>query len=481
MTDQSLNSATSDQDRALFVRGPIGKHLTTQAIPMFWGFLATFGFGIADGFFVAKLGTEPLAAVTLTGPVTGLVYGLTFGIGIGVASVVSRGLGRGDLSKVQRAVVDSLLLGTVLVLLLMIVGLMTIDPLFRLIGGNDATMPFVHDYMEVWYWGVFTVVVPYMGMSAIRASGDMKAASRILIYSSLANVVLDPLLIYGYGPVPRLEVQGAAIATVLAQIFAFGIALYLLNKKELISWVRPKVGEIVDSWKRVLQVGAPACATELVFPLVFSIIMVMIASFGDEALAGFGVASRIEMMAFIPIMAVNTTLGPFAGQNYGAGRMDRIHHAMSLSLRFVFIYGFAAAVFLALISGWLPTLFDPNPKVIRTAQIYLLIVPMSYALIGACFTMISVLNALGFPKPSMYLNIIRMIFFYLPLAWWLKDIWGPPGIFAATPLGFVLMLIATRMWYMAIMKKIENGSGEPDIDGASLVGGKGEEDRSPGK
>lgn len=199
--------------------------------------------------------------------------------------------------------------------------------------------------------------------------------------------------------------------------------------------------------------------------------MMMMASFGDEALAGMGVAGRIEMMAFIPIMAINTTMGPFAGQNYGAKRMDRVHEAMVLALKFVFIYGFASALLLALLSGWLPTFFDPNPEVIRIARNYLIIVPISYAVIGACFTMISVLNALGYPKPSMYLNIIRMLVFYLPLAYYLKGIWGPEGIFAATPLGFVLMLIATRIWYKAIMRKVD-GEFEgtaPELDGAVMA------------
>ena len=455
MNDDVTSPLGEGEDRALLARGPIGQHMVTQAIPMAWGFLATFGFGIADGLFVARLGTEPLAAVTLTGPVIGLVYGLTFGIGIGVASVVSRGIGGGDFHKVQRAVVDSLLLGVVMVLLLMVVGLMTIEPLFRAIGGNDNTMPFVYDYMEVWYWGVFTVVVPFMSMNAIRATGDMKAASRILTWPAVANVALDPLFIFGWGPVPRMEVQGAAIATVLAQVLAFGIAVFTLYRKDLITFLRPRVEEILDSWKRVLHVGAPACATELAFPVVFSVIMVFLASFGDEVLAGFGVASRIEMIAFIPIIAVNTTMGPFAGQNFGAGRMDRVHQAVSMSLRFVFLYGLAVAVLLAVLSSWLPSFFDPNPEVIRAARNYLLIVPCSYAVIGASFTMIATLNALGFPKPSMYLNIIRMIFLYLPLAWLLMKYWGPSGIFAATPLGFVPMFVATAIWYKRIVDRLD--------------------------
>lgn len=455
MNDDVTSLPGEGENRALLAHGPIGEHLVTQAIPMAWGFLATFGFGIADGLFVARLGTEPLAAVTLTGPVTGLVYGLTFGIGIGVASVVSRGIGGGDFYKVQRAVVDSLLLGVAMVLLLMVVGLMTIEPLFRAIGGNDNTMPWVHDYMEVWYWGVFTVVVPFMGMNAIRASGNMKAASRILTWPAIANVALDPLFIFGWGPVPRMEVQGAAIATVLAQVLAFGIAVFTLYRKDLITFLRPRVEEVLDSWKRVLHVGAPACATELAFPVVFSVIMVFLAGFGDEVLAGFGVASRIEMIAFIPIIAVNTTMGPFAGQNFGAGRMDRVHQAVFMSLRFVFIYGLAIAILLALLSGWLPSFFDPNPEVIRAARNYLLIVPCSYALIGASFTLISTLNALGFPKPSMYLNIIRMIFLYLPLAWYLMGIWGPSGIFAATPIGFVVMFVATAIWYKRIVERLD--------------------------
>lgn len=460
-------------ERAPLVRGPIGSHLVSQAVPMMWAFVATFGFNIVDTFFVARLGTEQLAALTLTGPVIGLVYGVTFGIGIGVASVVSRGLGGGSVTQVQRTVVDSLILGSVIVTLLMFAGLPTIEPLFRTLGGNDNTMPYVHDYMEVWYWGVITVVVPMMGMNAIRAAGDTRSASRILIYSSIANCILDPILIFGWGPIPALEVQGAAIATVLAQCLSFAIAAWLLRHKDLITFIKPKFSEMLDSWKRVLHVGGPACATELVMPVVFSFIMVFLAGFGDEALAGFGVASKVEMIAIIPIIAVNSAMGPFSGQNFGAGRMDRVHLAMRMSLRFVFIYGLASAIVLALVSTWLPSMFDPNPEVIRTARSYLLIVPCSYALIGGCFTMISALNALGFPKPSMWLNIIRMIFLYLPLAWWLKDIWGPAGIFAATPIGFVLMYVATGIWYKRIVNKLDTQEMER-IEASGVVAAEGD-------
>lgn len=477
MNETDTSRPDRGEERAPLVRGPIGKHMVTQAVPMAWGLLATFGFGIADGLFVARLGTQPLAAVTLTGPITGLVYGLTFGVGIGVASVVSRGIGGDDFYKVQRAVVDSLLLGVALVLILMVAGLFTIEPVFRAIGGNDNTMPWVHDYMTVWFWGVVTVVVPFMSMNAIRASGDMKMASRILTWPALANIVLDPLFIFGWGPFPRLEVQGAAIATVLAQVLALGIAIYGLHKKDLITFLKPHFTEVLDSWKRVLHVGGPACLTELAFPLVFSVIMIFLASFGDVVLAGFGVASRIEMIAFIPIIAVNTTMGPFAGQNFGAGRMDRVHQAMTMSIRFVFLYGLGIAVVLALLSGWLPSFFDPNPEVIKAAQIYLLIVPCSYCLIGASFTMISALNALGYPKPSMYLNIIRMVFLYLPLAWYLMQLWGPAGIFAATPIGFVLMYLATGIWYKRIMdrldaqemQRIEAAQDLPEADGSVVA------------
>lgn len=465
-TTVSPDLSSEGNDNAPLVRGPIGRHLTSQAIPMMWAYLATFGFLFVDTFFVAQLGTEQLAAITLTGPIVGLVYGLTFGIGIGVASVVSRGLGKGNISEIQRTIVDSLLLGTVVVTLLMFIGLPTIDPLFTLLGGNEHTMPHVRDYMEVWYFGLVSVVVPMMGMSAIRAAGDTKAASRILIYSSIANVILDPIFIFGWGPIPRMEMQGAAIATVIAQVYSFVIAIWILRRKELITTVKPKFEEMVRSWKRVLQVGGPACATEIVFPVVFAVIMAMLATYGDETLAGFGIASRVEMIALIPIIAVNTTMGPFTGQNYGAGRMDRVHHAMNLGLRFVFLYGFGVAILIALVSTWLPSLFDSDPEVIRVARNYLLIVPISYAVIGACFTMIAGLNALGYPKPSMYLNIIRMVAIYLPLAWFLKDIWGPAGIFAATPIGFVLMIVATRMWYTSIMKKVDGEF----VDGDSVQG-----------
>lgn len=240
-----IDAASDDTNvHAPLVRGSVGRHLRQQAIPMAYGIIAIFGFSLADTYFIAQLGTSELAAITFTVPVMSLIQGLVFGLGIGVASTISRVLGKGDLAKVQRITTDSLLLGTVVVAVLSAVGLMTMTELFSLIGANEDTLPLVRGYMRIWYLGVFFFIVPMVGISAIRAAGDTRTASRILIIAGVANLILDPLFIFGLGPFPRLEIEGAAVATVLAQFMTFIAAFYILRRKQLMAlsfrpWDKP--------------------------------------------------------------------------------------------------------------------------------------------------------------------------------------------------------------------------------------------------
>lgn len=455
MSDETVEQDERAPIIAPLVTGSVGGHLFRQAVPMAYGIVAIFGYSLVDTYFIAQLGTHELAAITFTGPVIGLIHGLTFGLGIGVASVISRGIGSGDHRQIRRVTTDSLLLGAIIVALLVIAGFATLTPLFSAMRADQDTLPLIREYMEIYYLGAMFLIVPMIGISAIRAAGDTRSVGRILIISGVVNIILDPILIFGWGPFPRLEMQGAALATVIAEIATFAITFYLLRKKQLIARTLPNWAETIASWKAVLHVGGPACATELVMPVVFFFITAMLASYGEEVVAGFGVASRIEMVAIIPMIALNSVIGPFVGQNFGAGRLDRVRDGVRKGVAFTVAYGLFCAGLLAATAGILSPLFDPNPEVIRVAKSYLYIVPICYGAVGSAFVMIAAFNALGHPRPSLVLNVGRMVFIYLPLAIFLGSWYGPTGIFLAAPLGNFLMVAAAGFWFRHIMKKLE--------------------------
>ena len=212
-------------DSAKLTSGPIGSTLVRLSAPMLVGILAMMAFHVVDTYFVARLGTLALASITLTFPVVMVVGTFTLGLGVGAMAVISQGIGAGDRSQIRRYTTDALTLAGCCVVVLMIVGLATFEPLFRLLGATDAMLPLIRRYMLIWYSGMLFYVVPIIGNNIIRATGDTLTPSVVMIVSVAVNGVLDPLLIFGWGPIPALGISGAGIATVLARGITLVVAL----------------------------------------------------------------------------------------------------------------------------------------------------------------------------------------------------------------------------------------------------------------
>jgi len=253
---------------ARLVRGPVGVHLRRLAIPMAFGFLAVLLFSIVDTFFVGQLGTEELAAIGFTFPVGFLVMSVGMGLGVGTASVLSRAIGAGRVGKAQRLATDALLLAAAIIIPVAAVGLATVDLLFGAMGARGRVLKLVHDYMDIWYLGVPMLVIPMVGNSAIRATGDTRTPAIVMGVAGVINLILDPLMIFGLLGFPRLEVKGAALATAIAWVFTLATALWLLIRREKLldlSW--QPLATRLRSWREILYVAGPAAGTSMVVPL----------------------------------------------------------------------------------------------------------------------------------------------------------------------------------------------------------------------
>lgn len=451
-----IEAGAGGPQRARLTEGPVGRHLWELAAPMVIGLVAVSSYSIADTYFVGQLGALPLAALGFTFPVSFSLIAVALGIGVGCSSVLSRLHGGGDRESAQRITTHSLLLAVLLGLVVMVAGLASIDQIFGLLGADRRTLPLVREYMEIYYFGGFLLILPLVGNFAMRSVGDARAPALIMSLSAAINVALDPLLIFGLLGFPRLEMQGAAIATVVANGTAVIASIWILHRREHLVRARYLAPDrLWDSWRRVLHVGVPATATNMLNPLTVGVITSFVAKFGPEAVAGFGVASRVESLVMIVIFAVSSSVTPFVGQNYGAGRIDRMRRMTRLSGAFCVVYGFVAALVLWPSAEPLAALFNDAEDVVSTAAAYLTIVPVTLGGFGLMLVAAAAFNALGKPMPPTAMTFAKLFVVYVPLAWLLSRAVGLLGIFWANAASHVLFGIVAYAWIRRTLAAVE--------------------------
>ena len=310
----------NDDERDL-TQGALVKHIARLAGPMALGIFAIMAMNIVDTYFVGQLGTQQLAAMSFTFPVVFFLSSLTMGIGVGVTSVVSRAVGRKDHQKARRVTTDALVLATLIVAVISVGGYLTIEPTFEVLGAEAELMPMIEEYMSIWYIGAAFLVVPMIGNAAIRSTGDTRTPALIMVGVALLNIGLDPLFIFGVGEWTGWGIGGAAAASVVSRGVALVASTWVLRYREdLITFVLPTLDTLLQSWKEVMWVGAPAGATRSVVPLTNAFITAIIAGFGTEAVAGYGAATRVEAFALILSNGLTSSLGPPRGTELGGGK-----------------------------------------------------------------------------------------------------------------------------------------------------------------
>jgi putative MATE family efflux protein len=428
-TDKSIKKP---ENSARLIKGSVGKTLVKLTIPMVVAIVGMVAFNLVDTFFVSKLGTTELAALSFTFPVVLVINSLAMGIGIGASAVISRAIGEGDQHRVKRLTTDSLVLALLIVGVFVILGLLTIEPVFRMLGAKGEILAFIKQYMGIWYIGMPFVVVPMVGNNAIRATGDTKTPSAIMLVAVCCNFIMDPLLIFGIGPFPRLAIAGAALATVISRSTTFIISLSVLFfRYKMLTLVKPKIKNVIESWKKILYIGLPTASTRIVVPLGIGVVTRIVSAYGKEAVAGYGVSSRIEFFALTVIAALSSVLGPFIGQNWGARKHDRVKKGIKYTEYFSLIWGAAVFLILLFMAAPIASIFNSNTSVVETIVLYLRIVSIGYGLQGIIMLTGSAMNVLNRPIHAAGIRIIQMFILYIPLALLGAYFFGLVGVFIA--------------------------------------------------
>ena len=432
---------------ALLTQGPVGRHLVHMTMPVLFGILMMMGQTFIDAWFIGKVGDRELAALGFAFPIIMVISSVAIGLGAGTSSVVARAIGAHDHRRARRLATDSLILSFGVTVILSVIGILTIWPLFRLLGAPEDMIPLIGGYMRILYFGVPFVVVGMVGMASMRATGDTRLPSMLMVLAALINLVLDPLLIFGIGPFPAMELNGAATAALLARGSIFVGTVYLMRSRlDMLTFNKPDIEELKKSWRDILHVGMPAAATNAIIPIATGVITAMLARYGPEAVAGFGVASRIESLTLVMFYALSAIIGPFVGQNISACKPDRIYTALKLCALFCLGVGLLTAGLLAALSSFLPSLFSENPEVTGVARLFLLVAPISYGAYGVVMVMNASFNGMGKPMPAVAISVARMAVIYVPLAIALQPIMGIAGIFGAYALANIVTGIVAYLW-----------------------------------
>lgn len=417
--------------RATLLEGDVRKHLLRLAFPLALGMLAMNSFSIVDTWFISRLGTRHLAALGFAIPIVMFYMGVIFGLNVGTSAALSRVYGEGDMDKFKRMATDAMTLGAVVITSAAVLGFALIVPVFRMMGASDSLMPLIWKYMAIWYCGLPFLGMMMIGNACIRATGDTRFPSATMISMSVLNAVIDPFLIFGWGPFPRMELAGAAATMVTSSYLMAVISVWFLifRKGILVAPIWHK--DIVTSWKRIMHVALPSMISNQISPISAAIITAMAAGFGKEAVAALGVATRIESLSTLAFYSIGAGLSIFSGQNYGAGNYGRIYECLRAGTRFAVIWGLLVAGVLWALAYQLPMLFDSNENVVAYTAKYLHWVPVSYIALGVMVVYNAMLNAIGRPFRATTLILLKAIVIYVPLAWYAQQHMGFAGILLA--------------------------------------------------
>lgn len=413
--------------------GPVKGHLIRLSVPMIWGIFAIISFQLVNTFYIGLLGTKELAAISFTFPLNYAIFSVTMGFGIAMSSVLSRLIGAGNEEDMKRITTHGLLMVFLISIGIAALGMSFHDSIFRAMGANEEMLPLIRDYMMIWFAGAVFITLPLVGNAALRAGGDSFTPSIIMTLAALVNVVLDPLLIFGLLGFPRLEIVGAAISTVFANGAAMLAGLFVIayRRKMLLSFSNLHMHKFGDSAKRLLIIALPAGLTNAIQPIVAGFIVAILAGYGPEAVAAFGVAGRVEAFAFIILMAVSVGLAPIVGQNWGAGLYGRVHETLKLAIGFNALWSLFIALILGVFAGPIAGLFSDSPAVVDTTKLFFWVVPLSYVFGNLIQGWASAFNAIGKPQYAFGMIVIKMILLLIPAVIIGEKLGGISGVFWA--------------------------------------------------
>ena len=422
---------------------PINKLLVRMSLPMMVSMLVQALYNVVDSIFVAKLSEDALTAVSLGFPVQMLMISVAIGTGVGVNSLLARRLGEKKINEAGMAASNGLMLAVVSSLVFALFGFLGIDWYFQTFTDNAELARMGSDYISIctiWSFGVFVAIT---SNQIIQATGDTVYSMLAQLAGALTNIILDPIMIFGLFGFPRLEVAGAAIATVAGQILSMILSIYF-NKTKIkhisISFkgFRPNKRIIFE----IYRVGLPSIVMQAIGSImVFGMNKILIL-FSQTAVAVFGIYFKLQSFIFMPVFGLVNGMVPIVGYNYGAKNRERILSVIKLAMLFaVGIMTAGVLIFKLLPSFLLTTLFDASPEMLSVGVPALQIICLHFIPAAVAIVLANTFQALGNGIYSLIMSFCRQIGCILPVAYLMARFFGLNAVWFAFPIAEVISIV----------------------------------------
>ena len=407
-------------------------------------------FNVIDMIFVGKLGAEAIAAVSLSGMILMLVITLIVGIGIGTTAMVSRYIGAREASKANEVALQSILFGGVAAAFLAGFGYFFSEPLLKIFRAEPSVVKLGTDYLEIMFLGSFTMFLLFLGAAILRGAGDALTPMLVMVLSTIINIIADPLLIFGLGPFPRLEIRGAAYATVFARGIGMLIILYILIKGY--SFIHISLKKLRFNFKiiwRLIRIAIPASLQMATRSTSGLVMMSIVSMYGTYALAAYGIGLRINMIVMMPGFGLGAATATLVGQNLGAKSPQRAMKSAWMSLIYYEVIMLLIGSLFFLFAPQIIQVFNNNPEVIKEGVSFLRIITISYAFLAMGIILHQALYGAGDTVPPMVITAVSLFIVRIPLAFILPGLFSlhTLGIWLAMAISTVLEGTAVGFWF----------------------------------
>lgn len=425
--------------------GSLMRTILTTSMPMIAALLLQTAFNVVDAIYVGRLSAEAIAAVSLAFPIMFFVFAIAGGIGVGATSLISRYIGAKEIEKADNVAEHALLVGGVLSIVFTALGLIFGKELVLMMGGKEL-LELSLSYLNVIFIGTFFLIIFAIANSILRGEGDTKTPMVQMIVATLVNIVLDPIFIFGLD----MGVKGAAIATVIANIVGFTMAVYGLTREKSSIRIRPKDFKFDFSIvKEIFKIGVPSSLLQVSMSISLFVMTRIVSYFGSYAIAAFGISFRLDSIAILPALGLMMSVIPIVGQNVGAKKFERAEKTTYIVATMAAVFtGVVGLIFFAFPTMFI-SIFNTHTEVINYGVEYLRIVPLAYAFIGIGISINGAFLGAGEPLPALITTLLRVIILVIPLALIFAFVFdmGMEGIWWAYAISIVISGITSLLWF----------------------------------
>lgn len=446
-----------------FTEGKIFNSLISLAVPIIFANILQTAYQLIDTFWLGRLGADAVAAVSLSFPVLFLVLSLGAGMTLAGTVLVAQSFGAGNRKMVDFNSSQTLSLVILISVFLVMVGYFAAEPMMHLIGAGPGILEDATEYFQISSFGFIFLFIFFAFQSLMRGIGNVMLPVYIVLFTVFLNLVLDPLFIYGFGPIPGSGVAGAAVASIITQAISAAIGFIILYKgKHGIQIHFSEMKLQMATVKRIFKLGFPASVDQATRALGMTMMIFLVTGFGSEVLAAYGIGARILSFIVVPALGLGIATTSLVGQNIGAAKIKRAEKVALLSSKVGFIGLTSMGVLMFIFAETLVSFFIPDdPQVIADGTRFIQIMALSFGFLGVQQVLNGVFNGAGFTKASMLISILSLWIVRFPLAYVLsqKTSLSFEGIWWAFPISNIIAAAVayayfkTGYWKLRVFKR----------------------------